>query len=631
MKKLKRTLGFWSVFCIASGAMISSGLFVLPGLVYAEVGSAAVLAYALAGLMVIPAMMSQAELATAMPRSGGTYFFIERAMGALPGTFAGLANWLSIAMKSAFALVGIGAFAQLIWPQVSVGQIKLIAIGACVLFTIPNILSVKSTGRVQVLLVVGLLIILAMFITFGIPAYYKLSEAGARPFAGFMHKGFMHILGTAGMVFVSFGGLTKVASVAGEVRKPGRNIPAGMFAAASVVTLVYVAAVFVTIGVLPPGELSGSLTPLSLSAGEFLGSGGVILLSVAAMLAFITTANAGILAASRSPMAMSHDGLLPGVLQRVSHRFGTPYVSILFTSAFMMTVIAALDIADLVKAASTMMLVLFLLVNGAVIIMRASKIQNYRPLYKSPLFPWLQIAGIAIYLFLIIDMVAEMGWIPLVVLGAFLSAGAAWYGLYVRTRIVRVSALVRLVRNAVSKEIRHGHLDRELLDIALERDEVTRDRFDNIIADCPILDIPDPTAAADMFDQAAKLLARPVKTDEKALADLFHAREAESSTVVQPGLAIPHVIVDGHDIFDILLVRCKGGASFPRHDVPVHVGFVLVGSRDQRNFHLRALMAVSHIVCEPEFFRRWLTAPTPEALRDIVLLSSRQRDPAAIT
>jgi len=576
-------------------------------------------------------MMSQAELATAMPRSGGTYFFIERAMGAFPGTFAGLANWLSIAMKSAFALVGIGAFAQLIWPETSVGQIKMIAIGACAVFTVPNILSVKSTGRMQVMLVVGLLAILALFITSGVGAYYDLSEGGARPFAGFMDTGFLSILGTAGMVFVSFGGLTKVASVAGEVRKPGRNIPAGMFAAACVVTLAYVAAVFVTVGVLQPDVLSGSLTPLSLAAGQFMGRAGVVLLSAAAMLAFVTTANAGILAASRSPMAMSRDGLLPDILQRVSRRYGTPHVSILLTSAFMITVIAALDIADLVKAASTMMLVLFLLVNVAVIIMRASKIQNYRPLYKSPLYPWLQIAGIATYLFLIIDMVAQMGPMPLVVLGAFLAAGAIWYGLYVRTRIVRVSALVRLVKNTVSKEIRHGRLDAELLDIALERDEVTRDRFDHIIAACPILDIAESTPAADMFDQAATLLAGPVKTDEKVLADLFHAREAESSTVVQPGLAIPHVIVEGQDIFDILLLRCKGGAIFPGHDVPVHVGFVLVGSRDQRNFHLRALMAVSYIVSEPEFFRRWLTAPTAEALRDIVLLSSRERDAASAT
>ena len=624
--KLKRQLGFWSVFAVASGAMISSGLFVLPGLVYREAGPAVILSYALAGILVIPALVSKAELVTAMPKSGGTYFFVERSMGALPGTFAGLANWFSIALKSAFALVGIGAFALLMWPEMSVWEIKSIAIASCVIFAVLNILSVKGAGWVQLVLVAILLIFLGVFIIAGLPASYKELEGGAKPFAGFMDKGFMHIVGTAGMVFVSFGGLTKVTSIAEEVRKPGRNIPAGMFAAALVVTIFYIGAVSVTIVVLDGQTLSGSLTPLSLAAGKFLGRGGMILLSIAAMLAFITTANGGILAASRSPMAMSRDGLLPGVLQKVSERFGTPHLCILLTSGFMITVIALLDIADLVKAASTMKLVLFLMVNVAVIIMRTSRIQNYRPLYRSPLFPWLQLVGIGVYLFLIIDMVAEMGRTPLLVLGGFVVSGALWYCVYVRSRIIRVSALVRLVRKAVSREIRHGHLDAELLDIALERDEVVRDRFDRIIAKSPILDVPDAITASDMFGRAATLLAPRMDTDEKQLVELLQAREAESSTVIQPGLAIPHVVVPGRDLFDILILRSKGGVLFPGHDVPVHVAFVLVGSEDQRNFHLRALMAVSLVAGEPDFFRRWITAPAGEHLRDIVLLSGRKRD-----
>ena len=626
--KLKRQLGFWSVFAVASGAMISSGLFVLPGLVYREAGPAVILSYALAGILVIPALVSKAELVTAMPKSGGTYFFIERSMGALPGTFAGLANWFSIALKSAFALVGIGAFALLMWPEMSVWEIKSIAIASCVIFAVLNILSVKGAGWVQLVLVAILLIFLGVFIIAGLPASYKELEGGAKPFAGFMDKGFMHIVGTAGMVFVSFGGLTKVTSIAEEVRKPGRNIPAGMFAAALVVTIFYIGAVSVTIVVLDGQTLSGSLTPLSLAAGKFLGRGGMILLSIAAMLAFITTANGGILAASRSPMAMSRDGLLPGILQKVSRRFGTPYLCILLTSGFMIAVIALLDIADLVKAASTMKLVLFLMVNVAVIIMRTSRIENYRPLYRSPLYPWLQLLGIVIYVFLIIDMVAEMGRMPLLVLGAFVLAGTLWYLAYVRSRIIRVSALVRLVRNVVSKEIRHGHLDEELLDIALERDEIVQDRFDHIIAKSPILDLSRAMKAETMFRHAAEMLAPRMKTDEPSLLELLRAREADSSTVIQPGLAIPHVIVPGRNLFDILMIRCNAGVTFPGRDVPVHIAFVLVGSADQRNFHLRALMAISYVVDEPEFFRRWMTAAGPEHLRDLVLLSRRKRDTA---
>ena len=617
--KLERKLGFWSVFSIAAGAMISSGLFVLPGLAFITAGPAIVLAYGLAAIMVIPAMMSKAELATAMPRSGGSYFFIERSLGALPGTLAGLAGWLSISLKAAFALIGIGAFARLIWPGVDVWVIKLVAVGACLVFAALNILSVRGVGRVQVALVAFLLAIMVVFVAFGLPA-----TSHAR-FAGFMDKGMGGVLATAGIVFVSFGGLTKIASVAEEVRNPGRNLPAGMFAAVIVISLMYVAATFVTVGVLQPDQLSGNLTPLCLAAGQFLGKGGLVLLAVAAMLAFVTTANSGILSASRSPMAMSRDGLLPAPVQSISKRFGTPVLSIILTTGFMIAVILALDIYTLVKAASAMKLSLFVMVNVAVLIMRSSGIQNYRPLYRAPLFPYLQIAGIAVYVFLIV----EMGTAPLAIAGAFALLGVVWYVLYVRRRIVRESAFVYMVKGIISKEMYRSQLEEELKEIALERDEVTQDRFDELIRRCEILDLAGPVSSEELFSRAAATLAPRLKMDQAELLELFQQREAQSSTVIQPGLAIPHIIVDGEALFDVLLIRCRDGVTFPNQDETVRTGFVLVGSRDERNFHLRALMAIAHIVQEPGFDKRWSQAAGTEQLRDVVLLSSRQRDTAA--
>ena len=137
---LKKALHLIDVFSISTGAMISSGLFVLPGLAFAKAGPAMILAYLLAALLIIPSMLAKAELSTAMPKSGGTYFFIDRSLGPVLGTFGGLANWFSLSMKSAFALVGIGAFAVLAVPNITPMQIKLIAVSACALFTIFNIL-----------------------------------------------------------------------------------------------------------------------------------------------------------------------------------------------------------------------------------------------------------------------------------------------------------------------------------------------------------------------------------------------------------------------------------------------------------------------------------------------------------
>ena len=138
-KRLTRQLSLLDVFCIAAGAMISSGLFVLPGLIYAKTGPAVILAYILAGIFVLPALFTKAELATAMPKAGGGYFFVERSMGSVAGVIGGFAEWFSLSIKSAFALVGIGAFAILINPNLTLWQIKLIAAGFCIFLSLIHI------------------------------------------------------------------------------------------------------------------------------------------------------------------------------------------------------------------------------------------------------------------------------------------------------------------------------------------------------------------------------------------------------------------------------------------------------------------------------------------------------------
>ena len=112
--RLKKELGLADVFAISTGAMFSSGFFLLPGIASAYAGPAVVVAYLIAAVLVIPAMLSKAELATAMPRAGGTYYFIDRSMGPLLGTIGGIGTWFSLMFKSAFALIGIGAAAGLL-------------------------------------------------------------------------------------------------------------------------------------------------------------------------------------------------------------------------------------------------------------------------------------------------------------------------------------------------------------------------------------------------------------------------------------------------------------------------------------------------------------------------------------
>jgi len=609
------------VFAMASGAMISSGLFVLPGIAYAKAGPAVILSYLFASILIVPSALSQAELATAMPRAGGTYFYVERSLGSIWGLFGGLANWFSVALKSAFAIVGMAALIEVVLHEVFgvrmvQWHLKVFGVICCLGFMAVNIVSVKHTSKFQIWLVGILLALLGFFVAFGG------GQTQAVLFKGFLDKGWFAIFATAGLVFVSFGGLTHVASITEEVKNPGRNLPLGMILAWAVVAFFYVAAIAVTVGLVKGEELSRSLMPISLAAGKFLGAAGFAVLSLAAIAAFITTANGGLLAASRYPMAMSRDQLLPSVLGRISKRFSTPHLSVLLTGAFMISAIAFLDLEVLVKTASTLMLILFILVNISVIIMRESRIQSYRPKFKSPLYPYIHILAVLAYSALIVDM----GWVPLSITAGFVGISAGWYGFYVRRRVSRASAVMHIVERVTARELKTVTLENELRDILLERDDVIEDRFDRLIRDCHILDIKGRKDAEDVFQEVSKILAERLQSNEYVLFEKFLHREAESGTVVQPGFAIPHIVVDGERQFDVLLVRARDGITFRGADDPVRIMFVLAGSRDERNYHLRALMAIAQIAQEKGFEQRWLAARDTEGIRNLILLSTRKRD-----
>ncbi len=614
-KKLVRQLSGLGVFCIAAGAMISSGLFILPGLIYAKVGPAMILVYILAGILAVPAMFAKAELATAMPKAGGSYFFIERSMGSAAGTIGGLVSWLELSFKSAFALIGIGALATLINPAITEWQIKLIAVGFCLFFTMLNLLSVKVTSRTQNFLVITLITLLSLYVLRGT---MSLNVYNYTPFMPLDKRA---LFAAVGMVFISFGGLTKVASVGEEVKNPGKNIPYGMILAFSVVLILYALTVFTTVGLLNNEELAHSLTPISIGGAKIFGPIGSIIMALAGIFAFVSTANAGILSASRFPLAMSRDQLLPGFFARINKRFNTPHFSIIFTGVFMLSVILFLNLENLVKVASTMKIILFIFVILACIIMRESKILNYKPSFRSPLYPWLPIAGIIAYIFFLY----QMGRVAMLSTGIFILLSILWYKIYVHEKNIRKSALIHIVERVTAKEIAGDSLAAELRGILKERDEIIEDRFDKLVKKCEIIDFTQQISAREFFRLAAEKIANRLNIDKGKLLNSFLSREKESTTEVRPGLAIPHITIEGEHKFELVVARCEAGINFTDKMPPVYAAFILAGSPDERNFHLRALSAIAQITQNVDFDKNWLRAKNIEELRDLVLLAGRHR------
>jgi len=615
-KSLKRELGLLSIFCIASGAMISSGLFILPGLAFAKAGPALLVSYAIASLLIIPAMLSKAELSTAMPKAGGTFFFIDRSMGPMMGTIGGFAAWFSLSFKSAFALVGIGVFAILLNPGFTEIQMKLIAVFFCIVFTIINIRGVKHSGKTQIALVVGLLSLLIFYIIAG---FFFIQPSHFNNFAPY---GYGSIFSTAGLIFVSFGGLTKVCSVAEECKNPGRNIPLGMFLSWGIISLLYLLVIFITIGLTNPSDLGTSLTPISLGADAIpiLGGIGGTIMAIAAILAFISTANAGILAASRDPMAMGKDQLIPHSFAKVSKQ-GTPAFSILFTSVFMIFVIIFLDLESLVKTASLLKILLFLFVIFSLIIMRESKIRHYRPKFRSPFYPWVQFIGVGGLVFLIF----EMGLIPMLLVGVFILFGFLWYWFYARDKVWREYSLLHLIERITGMKSTCYMVDEELREILIERDDVTERRFEQLIKKCEVMNVHKYKRPDKFAWVIAHKLADRLNTDKDKLHALLKKREKDSNIVVHPGIAIFSHVIKGRNKFEIILVRSKKGIMLSDDAAPIHAFFVIVASPDQQSFYLHSLMWIVQIAEETDFEEKWINAKDINELRDIILSSWRKR------
>ena len=308
---LKKELTLLNVYCIATGTTLSAGFFLLPGIAFNEAGPAVILSYLIAAIPLIPAMFSIVELATAMPRAGGAYYFLDRSMGPFVGTIGGLGTWLALVLKTAFALIGMGAYLGIFWPEV---PIVTLAVILAVVFGIINLFGAKKTGTLQVLMVIALLIILTIFISKGIP------NIDFENFDGFFDKGGVSIFSTAGLVYISYVGITNIASVSEEVNNPERNLPLGVFLAIGTAILIYAVGTTIMVGVLPAEELASDLTPVASASYILFGEWGKIGLTAAAVIAFASVANAGILSASRYPLAMSRDHLIPAGFSRLTQR-----------------------------------------------------------------------------------------------------------------------------------------------------------------------------------------------------------------------------------------------------------------------------------------------------------------------
>jgi len=430
MKKLERSLSLVSVIAISIGGMLGSGIFVLPGIAAAKTGSSVWLAYLLAAVCVLPAALSKSELATAMPSSGGTYVYVERAFGPAFGTIAGIGLWLSLLFKSSFALVGFGAYLSILVnvdPQLT----KYVALIFLILILLLNIFGVKQVGKVQIVIVSISVISLGLILIFGLP---KVSPNLLDPF---LTKGNYGLISTVAFVYISYAGVTKVAAIAGEIKNPSKNLPRAMILSLLIMAIIYVFTAFVLVGNIPLEELKTDLKPIytisTLLGGSYFG----YLAAFVGVITLISMANSGVLAASRFPFAMAIDELLPKFMGNIHPKYLTPIFTIVLTGTMMALVILFLDVEKIAKLASAFMVSMFVSVNACVIVLRETSAQWYRPLYRSPMYPFVQLFGVISGIILLVFL----GLMPFVAIVAIFLLGIIIYLIFgkhaTRTGVLR--------------------------------------------------------------------------------------------------------------------------------------------------------------------------------------------------
>ena len=608
--QLKRNLTLLDVFCLASGAMISSGIFILPGLAFSHAGPLVFLSYLFAGIGAFLGTLSVIELSTAMPKAGGDYYFITRSLGPMVGTVSSFLSWIALCLKSAFAIFGISEVLYITFGL----PIILSAFFLCIFFTVLNIVGVKEAARFEVILVIGLFMIMAVLIIAGI------GKLNVGHFVPALPYGINKVFVTAGFVFISFGGLLNIASVSGEIRTPSKNIPLGMILSLAAVTIFYTLILIVAVGVLSGEKLSTSLTPIADTGRLLLGQTGYVIVSIGALLAFITTANAGVLSASRYPLALSKDKLLPGMIGRLSKRKESPFVAISITGLFIF-VCMLLDLATLVKLGSVAILTLYILTNVAVVVLREGNIQNYKPTFKVPFYPWINIASIALFIFLIIDM----GLVAIEESVVLICAALMLYFFYGRKKHSIGYAFIHLIEKIVNRRMTDSSLEEELKQVVIQRDDLKIDRFHRLIEDAIIWDIEEKLNYDDFLKFLAKKTAKDINLSNEKIIELLKQRESEGSTAITPFVAIPHIIIPGQNKFKLAILRCRSGIKFSHEHDYVKAIFVLFGTIDERSFHLQVLATIAHIVQAKDFEKAWMNARNKQQLRDMLLLSERKR------
>jgi len=326
---LQKKMSFWHIWALGVGAVVGDGIFLMAGQGGAVAGPAATLSYFIAGLLLMAVCMVICEMAVGMPGAGSLYVWSKRILGPVWGTFAALGELLMNVIFLGSVSLGAGAISNYFFMFGSNETVSAI-IWALLLLTIVTavaLLGGEITGRAQLILVIVLVGIMAVFAIGGIFSG-RIEAANYKPFAPFGVNGMWVALG---MGVYSYMGPLSLVTASGECKK-ATDLPKAMFWAFVAFLALYTTAIAVTFGLKNYTEYPNMESPFTAAAEYIFGNAAGMIINMGAWIAVVTCLVGEIFCASRLFYGMSEDGTMPKAFGKLNKK-GSPYVGILVSYA----------------------------------------------------------------------------------------------------------------------------------------------------------------------------------------------------------------------------------------------------------------------------------------------------------
>jgi len=407
---LSRDLNLFTITMIGVGGMIGAGIFVLTGIAAGVAGPSLVLVFLLNGVVTSLTALSYAELGSAYPEAGGSYVWVKAGLGGASGFLAGWMSWIGgISAGSLYAL-GFGRFAAEMWHMAGIpsfgldtGQLTLAMMTLIIiLFTMINYRGASETGAIGNVVTLAKIVILGMFVVFGVAAMLRSDLWVERFTTGFLPNGILGMFTAMGLTFIAFEGYEIIAQSGEEAIDPKRNIPRAIFLAIGIAVLIYLLVATTAIGaIIPPDGIPAyqylgekkEVAVVEVAQQVFPWGIGAVVLLFSGLVSTMSALNAITYSSSRVSFAMGRDHNLPAFFARIHPQRLTPHMAVIASGAAMLLVAWTLPIEDVAAAASIMFLVLFLQVNIAVLALRRKNPDAERG-FRVPWMPVIPILAI---------------------------------------------------------------------------------------------------------------------------------------------------------------------------------------------------------------------------------------------